>query len=164
MTVIRRCANATSTSVSLVGLCRKNAYVDTFEAFAHVRHSTAAASSRPPIRELHARPEQHELQRVQAVLGIGTETWSPLGQGYLLSNPTVTAVADTQGKTPAQVLIRWHIQLGNIVFPKSVTPERIVSNLNVFEFELSEQEMESISSLGDGTRPGPDPRTFNSTG
>ncbi len=76
----------------------------------------------------------------------------------------VTAVAGTQGKTPPRVLIRWHIHLGNIVFPKSVTPERIASNFNVFDFEPSEQEMESISSVGDGTRLGPDPRTFDSTG
>ena len=81
-----------------------------------------------------------------------------------MGEPTVTAVADTHGETPAPVLIRWHIQLGNIVIPKSVTPERIVSNFNVFDFQLSEQDMASISSLGDGTRLGPDPRTFNFTG
>ena len=80
------------------------------------------------------------------------------------SNPAVTAVAEAHGKTPAQVLIRWHIQLGNIVIPKSVTPERIVSNFDVFDFELSAQDMASISSLGDETRLGPEPRTFNFTG
>jgi 2,5-diketo-D-gluconate reductase A len=78
-----------------------------------------------------------------------------------LGEPIVTAVSESRGKTPAQVLIRWHIQLGNIVIPKSVTPERIVSNFDVFDFELTEQDMASISSLGDGTRLGPDPRTFN---
>jgi 2,5-diketo-D-gluconate reductase A len=81
-----------------------------------------------------------------------------------LTNPSVTAVAEAHGKTAAQVLIRWHIQLGNIVIPKSVSPERIVSNFDVFDFELSEKDMASISALGDGTRLGPDPRTFNFTG
>jgi 2,5-diketo-D-gluconate reductase A len=101
---------------------------------------------------------------MHAQLGIATEAWSPLGKGSLLTNPTVTAVADARAKTAAQVLIRWHIQLGNIVIPKSVTPERIVSNFDVFDFELSEQDMRSVSALGDGTRLGPDPRTFNFTG
>ena len=103
-------------------------------------------------------------QNLIVQLGVATEAWSPLVQGSLLENDTVTSVADAHSKTPAQVLIRWHIQLGNIVIPKSVTPERIVSNFDVFDFELSEQDMASISSLGDGTRLGPDPRTFNFTG
>ena len=78
--------------------------------------------------------------------------------------PTVNGVAEAHGKTAAQALIRWHIQLGNIVIPKSVTPERIVSNFDVFDFELSEQDLASISSLDNETRLGPDPRTFNFTG
>jgi 2,5-diketo-D-gluconate reductase A len=69
-------------------------------------------------------------------------------------------VAESLGRTPAQVLIRWHIQLGNIVIPKSVNPSRIASNFDVFDFELSTREMASISSLDDGTRLGPNPRTF----
>lgn len=92
------------------------------------------------------------------------EAWSPLGQGSLPSNATVTAIADAHGKTPAQVLIRWHVQLGNIVNPKSVNPDRIASNFDVFDFELAEQDMTSIASLDDGTRLGPDPRTFDFTG
>jgi len=112
----------------------------------------------------HPLLQQLQLREVHAQLGIATEAWSPLGQGSLLSNPAVTAVADARGKTPAQILIRWHIQLGNIVIPKSVTPERIVSNFDVFDFELSAQDMASISSLGDETRLGPEPRTFNFTG
>jgi 2,5-diketo-D-gluconate reductase A len=163
----------------------KNAFVDTFKAFAHLRDNgrirsigvsnfepehlrilVDATGIVPAVNqiELHPLLQQEELREVHAQLGIATEAWSPLGQGSLLSNPTVTAVGDAHGKTPAQALIRWHIQLGNIVIPKSVTPERIVSNFDVFDFELSEQEMASISSLGDGTRLGPDPRTFNFTG
>jgi 2,5-diketo-D-gluconate reductase A len=163
----------------------KNAFVDTFKAFAHLRdqgriRSIGVSNFEPEhLRilvdgtgivpavnqvELHPLLQQQELREVHAQLGIATEAWSPLGQGSLLSNTAVTAVAETHGQTPAQVLIRWHIQLGNIVIPKSVTPERIVSNFDVFDFELSEQDMASISSLGDGTRLGPDPRSFNFTG
>jgi 2,5-diketo-D-gluconate reductase A len=163
----------------------KNAYVNTFKAFAHLRdqgriRSIGVSNFEPEhLRilvdgtgivpsvnqiELHPLLQQQELREVHAQQGIATEAWSPLGQGSLLSNPAVTAVAEAHGKTPAQVLIRWHIQLGNIVIPKSVTPERIVSNFDVFDFQLSEQDMASISSLGDGTRLGPDPRTFNFTG
>jgi len=163
----------------------KNLFVETFKAFAHLRDQgrirsigvsnfepehlrilVDATGIVPAVNqvELHPLLQQEELREVHAQLGIATEAWSPLGQGSLLTNPTVTAVADAHGKTPAQALIRWHIQLGNIVIPKSVTPERIVSNFDVFDFELSEQDMASISSLGDGTRLGPDPRTFNFTG
>ena len=163
----------------------KNAFVDTFKAFAHLRdrgriRSIGVSNFEPEHLqilvdgtgivpavnqiELHPLLQQQELREMHAQLGIATEAWSPLGQGSLLSNPAVTALADAHGKTPAQVLIRWHMQLGNIVIPKSVTPERIVSNFDVFDFELSEQDMASISSLGDGTRLGPDPRTFNFTG
>ncbi len=160
----------------------QNTFVDTFKAFAHLhdqgrirsigvsnfepehlRILVDATGIVPAVNqvELHPLLPQEELREVHAQLGIATEAWAPLGQGSLLDDPTVTAVAERRGKTPAQVLIRWHIQLGNIVIPKSVTPERIVSNFDVFDFELSEQDMASISSLGDGTRLGPDPRTFN---
>ncbi len=101
---------------------------------------------------------------MHAELGIATEAWSPLGQGSLLANATVVDIADAHGKTPAQGLIRWHVQLGNIVIPKSVNPDRITSNFDVFDFELSEQDIASIASLEDGTRLGPDPRTFKFTG
>jgi 2,5-diketo-D-gluconate reductase A len=114
--------------------------------------------------ELHPLFPQAELREVHAKLGIATEAWSPLGQGSLLENPTITRIAEAHNKTAAQVLIRWHLQLGNIVIPKSVNPERIVSNFDVFDFELSDRHMASISSLENGTRLGPDPRTFNFTG
>jgi 2,5-diketo-D-gluconate reductase A len=164
---------------------KTNKYVDTFKAFAylrdqgrirsigvsnfepeHLRTLIDATGIVPAVNqiELHPLLQQQELREVHAELGIATEAWSPLGQGSLLANPTVTSVAEAHGRTPAQVLIRWHIQLGNIVIPKSVTPERIVSNFDVFDFELSDQDMASISSLGDGTRLGPDPRNFEFTG
>jgi 2,5-diketo-D-gluconate reductase A len=162
-----------------------NTYVDTFKAFAHLRDQGRVRSIGvsnfapehlnilidatgivPAVNqiELHPLMPQRELRELHASLGVATEAWSPLGQGSLLENPTVTALAEAHGKTPAQVLIRWHIQLGNIVIPKSVNPERIVSNFDVFDFELSEQDISSIASLEDGTRLGPDPRTFNFTG
>jgi 2,5-diketo-D-gluconate reductase A len=114
--------------------------------------------------ELHPRLPQAELRETHARYGIATEAWSPLGQGSLLEDPIVTTIAERHGKTPAQVLIRWHIHLGNIVIPKSVNPDRIASNFNVFDFELSEADIASIATLDNGTRLGPDPRTFNFTG
>jgi 2,5-diketo-D-gluconate reductase A len=114
--------------------------------------------------ELHPLMTQVELPEVHKKLGIATEAWGPLGQGRLLDHPTITGIADAHGKTPAQVIIRWHVQIGNIVIPKSVNPERIASNFDVFDFELSDDDVTSVSSLDNGTRLGPDPRTFNFTG
>ncbi|MBV8347919.1 MAG: aldo/keto reductase [Mycolicibacterium sp.] len=114
--------------------------------------------------ELHPLLTQRELRGLHAQLGIATEAWGPLGRGKLLAHPTITRIAEAHGRTPAQVMIRWHLQLGNIVIPKSVNPDRIVSNFDVFDFELSDDDMTSISSLDNGTRLGPDPRTFNFTG
>lgn len=114
--------------------------------------------------ELHPLMTQVELREVHKKLGIATEAWSPLGQGRLLDHPTITGIADAYGRTTAQVIIRWHVQIGNIVIPKSVNPERIASNFDVFDFELSDGDVTSISSLDNGTRLGPDPCTFNFTG
>ena len=114
--------------------------------------------------ELHPLFTQVELREVHKKLGIATEAWSPLGRGRLLDHPAISGIADAIGKTPAQVIIRWHLQIGNIVIPKSVSPERIASNFDVFDFELSEEDVTSISSLDNGTRLGPDPRTFNFMG
>jgi 2,5-diketo-D-gluconate reductase A len=160
-------------------------FVDTFTAFAYLREQGRirsigvsnfepehvqvlidATGIVPAVNqvELHPRLPQTALRDMHARLGIATEAWGPLGQGSLLTHPTITAVADGCGRTPAQVLIRWHLQLGNIVIPKSVNPTRIVSNFDVFDFELGADEMASISALDDGTRLGPDPRTFNFTG
>lgn len=111
--------------------------------------------------ELHPLLTQADMRSFDAKHGIVTEAWSPLGQGKLLGHPTVVAVAEEHGRTPAQVLLRWHIQLGNVVIPKSVTPERIRSNFQVFDFELSRAEMDRISGLNTDSRFGPDPDDFD---
>ncbi|MGO9031310.1 aldo/keto reductase [Mycobacterium sp.] len=166
-------------------MAQRNKFVDTFKTFAHLRDQGRirsigvsnfepehldvlidATGIVPAVNqvELHPRLPQTELRKVHARLGIATEAWGPLGRGSLLTHPTITGVAESCGRTPAQVLIRWHIQLGNIVIPKSVNPKRIAGNFDVFDFELSSNDMASISSLDDGNRLGPDPRTFDFTG
>jgi 2,5-diketo-D-gluconate reductase A len=111
--------------------------------------------------ELHPRFQQAELRREHAKHGIITEAWSPLGQGELLGDETVSQIAAGHDRTPAQVILRWHIQLGNVVIPKSVTPERIEENFKVFDFELSDDDMRAIARLDSGHgRIGPDPSTF----
>ena len=110
--------------------------------------------------ELHPRLQQAGLRRTHADLGVITEAWSPLAQGEVLDDPTITDIADAHDRTPGQVVIRWHIQLGNVVIPKSVTPERIEENFQVFDFELSGDEMNLIEQLDEGERIGPDPDTF----
>ncbi|WP_017612065.1 aldo/keto reductase [Nocardiopsis salina] len=111
--------------------------------------------------ELHPMLTQHKLRDFHDRHNIVTEAWSPLGHGHLLEDPTVTQVAEELDRTPAQVLLRWHIQLGNVAIPKSVTPERIRANFDVFDFELSDQDMEAISALDESHRFGPDPDTFD---
>jgi 2,5-diketo-D-gluconate reductase A len=112
--------------------------------------------------ELHPYLQQAELRAVHQRLGIATEAWSPLGQGGdVLKESVVTSIADKHGRTPAQVIIRWHLQLGNIVIPKSVTPERIKENIDVFGFQLDDADMAGIATLDRGLRLGPDPDTFN---
>jgi diketogulonate reductase-like aldo/keto reductase len=112
--------------------------------------------------ELHPRFPQDELRAFHAQHGILTEAWAPLGQGRgLLDEPVLAEVGRSKNKSPAQVVLRWHIQLGNIVIPKSVTPARIRENFDVFDFSLDDAEMQHISSLSTGERLGPDPRTFN---
>jgi 2,5-diketo-D-gluconate reductase A len=110
--------------------------------------------------ELHPRLQQHGLRREHADRGIVTEAWSPLAKGRVLDDPTIVEIAETHDRTPAQVVIRWHLQLGNVVIPKSVTPERIEENFAVFDFHLSEAEMAAIETLDAGERTGPDPDTF----
>jgi 2,5-diketo-D-gluconate reductase A len=110
--------------------------------------------------ELHPQFQQAELRRFHEEHGILTEAWSPLGQGAALQNPTIEEIANTLERTAAQVVLRWHVQLGNIVIPKSVTPARIEENFRIFDFELDDEQMEAIAGLDAGERIGPDPATF----
>ncbi len=110
--------------------------------------------------ELHPHFQQAELRAWHAEHGIATEAWSPLAQGALLNNETIVGVASRHGKTPAQAILRWHLQLGNVVIPKSVTPERIKENFDLFDFELGEEDLTDIAALDVGQRIGPDPGTF----
>jgi 2,5-diketo-D-gluconate reductase A len=110
--------------------------------------------------ELHPHFPQAELRAWHAEHGIATESWSPLAQGDLLANETIAAVAARHDRTPAQAILRWHLQLGNVVIPKSVTPKRIRENFALFDFELSDDDMTEIAALDVGQRIGPDPSTF----
>ncbi|MBM9618254.1 aldo/keto reductase [Streptomyces zhihengii] len=108
--------------------------------------------------ELHPRLQQQAARTAHAAHGIATEAWSPLGQGKdLLEVPTVLAVARKHDRTPAQVVLRWHLQLGNVVIPKSVTPSRIAENFDVFGFELDADDLAAFAALDEGKRLGPHP-------
>jgi diketogulonate reductase-like aldo/keto reductase len=129
---------------------------------AHLERIIDATGVTPAINqvELHPRLQQPGLRREHADHGIVTEAWSPLAQGGVLGDPVIVEIAEAHDKTPAQVVIRWHLQLGNVVIPKSVTPERIEENFDVFDFHLSDSEMAAIEALDAGERTGPDPDTF----
>lgn len=110
--------------------------------------------------ELHPDFQQKALRSAHEKHGIRTESWSPLGQGHLLTNPVIGDIARKTGKTPAQVIIRWHLQGGLIVIPKSVTPSRIIENGKVFDFELDAAAMQALNALDDANgRIGPNPQT-----
>jgi 2,5-diketo-D-gluconate reductase A len=110
--------------------------------------------------ELHPWLPQAEVRAFNAQHGILTEAWSPLASGQLLDDPSLDAVGAKYGKTPAQVMIRWHLELGNIVLPKSVTPDRIRQNIDVFDFGLDEEDFAVIARLESGQRTGPNPDEF----
>ncbi|MCW2557016.1 MAG: aldo/keto reductase, diketogulonate reductase [Mycobacterium sp.] len=113
--------------------------------------------------ELHPLLNQSALRAVNAERGIVTEAYGPLGVGKLLENATIQSIAGEYGKSPAQVLIRWSIQLGNVVIPRSSSAERIAENFDVFDFELATEHMDQINALDDGTRFRPDPETYTGT-
>jgi 2,5-diketo-D-gluconate reductase A len=156
-------------------------YVDTWRAFielqqeglvrsigvsnfqpAHLERLIDETGVTPAVNqvEIHPRFGQRGLRRVHEEMGIVTEAWSPLGQGQALEDPVIMEIAARHHRTAAQVVIRWHLQLGNVVIPKSVTPERIKENIEVFDFELDSGDMAAIEELDAGERIGPDPDTF----
>jgi 2,5-diketo-D-gluconate reductase A len=156
-------------------------FVDTFRAFQalkaqgrvgsigvsnfhhdHLNRLIAETGETPAVNqiELHPSLAQPKLRALHAEHNIATEAWSPLGQGQELNDPVIADIAAELGRTPAQVIIRWHLQLGNVVIPKSVTPARIRENFDVFSFELTTQQLQRINGLDTGNRIGPDPELF----
>jgi 2,5-diketo-D-gluconate reductase A len=131
----------------------------------HLERLAAETNTVPAVNQI----EVHPYLTNEAVRGYGgehriaTEAWSPIAQGGVLEDPTITRIAEEIGKTPAQVVLRWHIQRGDIVFPKSVTPSRMKENFELFDFELDSEDMEAISTLdrGEQGRTGPHPDKFD---
>ena len=111
--------------------------------------------------ELHPRFQQAEVRAWHADHDVATEAWAPLAQGDLLEDDTIATVAAHHERTPAQAILRWHLQVGNVVIPKSSNSERIRQNFEVFDFELSEDDMAAIERLDTDNRIGPDPGSFN---
>ncbi|WP_329045235.1 aldo/keto reductase [Streptomyces sp. NBC_01422] len=162
----------------------KDAYVDTYKAFeriladgraksigvsnflpGHLERLLGETSVVPAVNqmELHPQLQQAEARAFHAEHGIVTEAWSPLGSGKgLLEVPTVVAVARKHGRSPAQVVLRWHLQTGHVVIPKSVTPSRIAENIDVFGFELDADDLAAFAALDEGKRIGSNPAEVNS--
>ena len=130
---------------------------------AHLERLAKETGTVPAVNqiELHPRLVQTELRNYHVEHGIATEAWSPIAQGGdLLTESALKDLAEKYGKTPAQVVLRWHVQLGNIVFPKSMKPERMRENIDVFDFDLSNDDMDAIAALDRHERTGPDPDRF----
>ena len=129
----------------------------------HLRRLHAEGQVPPAVDQIEVNPylTQDEVRGFCAEHQIAVEAWSPLGRGNVLSDPVIESIAGRTGKTPAQVVLRWHIERGDIVFPKSVTPARIRENIDIFDFELPGADVEAISLLNRDERTGPDPDTFD---
>ncbi|MFE6222504.1 MULTISPECIES: aldo/keto reductase [unclassified Streptomyces] len=129
----------------------------------HLRRLLDGATLVPAVNqiELHPGLQQAELRSFHAEHGIATEAWSPLAQGAVLDDAALRTIADRHGKSPAQTVIRWHLQLGNVVIPKSVTPHRIRENFDVLDFALTDDEMRAIAALDRDLRTGPHPDELN---
>ena len=128
----------------------------------HLRRLHEESGTRPAVNQIELHPflTQPGLRAFCAEHEIAVESWSPLAQGMVLDDPEIVSIAGRVGKTPAQLVLRWHIERGDIVFPKSVTAARIKENIDIFDFELSGEDVEAISALDRGERTGPDPDTF----
>ncbi|MGZ4475762.1 MAG: aldo/keto reductase [Nocardioides sp.] len=129
----------------------------------HLDRLAAETSVTPAVNQIEVHPylTQDPLRAHGNARGIATEAWSPIAQGKVLDDPTIVKIAEALGKSPAQVTLRWHLQRGDIVFPKSVTRSRVEENFALFDFELSEEDVAAISALNKDERIGPDPDTFN---
>jgi 2,5-diketo-D-gluconate reductase A len=159
----------------------RDLYLDTWRAFERIHAEDGArsigvsnfripdlerlqreAETMPTINqiELHPLLQQAELRVWHAEHGVATEAWSPLAQGEVLKDDTLVTIAAHHDRTVAQVILRWHLQLGNVVIPKSVTPARVRENLDIFDFELTEDDLAAIARLDAGHRTGPDPASF----
>jgi 2,5-diketo-D-gluconate reductase A len=159
----------------------RDLYLDTWRAFERIKEEGGSrsigvsnfrvedlgrlereAGQMPTINqiELHPLLQQAELRAWHAGHGIATEAWSPLAQGEVLGDDTLVTIAAHHQRTVAQVILRWHLQLGNVVIPKSVTPSRVRENFDLFDFELTEDDLATIARLDAGHRTGPDPATF----
>jgi 2,5-diketo-D-gluconate reductase A len=131
---------------------------------AHLEQLAASSSVVPAVNqvELHPYLQQAEVRAYDNEHGIATEAWSPLAKGgSLLTEPVVTDLAAKYDRTAAQIVLRWHLELGTIVIPKSVTPERVRENFAVFDFSLTDADLSTLAGLDRGERTGPDPDTFN---
>lgn len=130
---------------------------------AHLDRLAEAGLSRPVVDQIESNPYfvNDETRAACAERGIAVEAWSPLAQGRVFGDPQLEALAEQVGRTVSQVVLRWVLQRGDIVFPKSSSPERMRENLDVLDFDLTDEQMASVSALHDGTRSGPDPDTFD---
>ncbi len=131
----------------------------------HLERLAAETDVVPAVNQIEAHPYvlNDEVREYGRAHGILTEAWSPIAQGQVLGDPVVAEVAQQVGRTPAQAVLRWHVQRGDIVFPKSTTPSRMEENFAIFDFELDAEQMKSLSSLdrGEAGRTGPNPDTFD---
>lgn len=129
----------------------------------HLRRLMQGSDVVPAVNQIEVHPylTQDDVRAFGAEHDIATEAWSPIAQGKVLDDPTINRIAQRVGKSPAQVTLRWHLQRGDIVFPKSVTQKRIEENFDLFDFELSEGDIGEISALNRDERTGPDPERFN---
>ncbi|MFC0676011.1 aldo/keto reductase [Brachybacterium hainanense] len=129
----------------------------------HLERVAALGGSIPTVNqvELHPALQNRETVAANTRRDIATEAWSPLGQGAALDDPAIGAIAGAHGVTPAQVVLRWHLQQGRIVIPKSVTPSRIAANLEVTGFSLTQEELAAIDALDRDGRTGPHPAQFH---
>jgi 2,5-diketo-D-gluconate reductase A len=130
---------------------------------AHLRRLRDSTDTVPAVNQIEAHPylTQDDVRAYDFDNGIATEAWSPIAQGAVLGDPVIVRIAERLGKTPAQVTLRWHIQRGDIVFPKSVTHSRIVENFEIFDFDLTDADLAEITALNRNERTGPDPDVNN---